>query len=176
MILADTQPRHRRKRISTIFKVCALYIATLITMLAIEEARKIIEEYLDSIALFGDKHTFLVVENRLDILEVVFYTDTNTIDFSFLLDQQNRISYLINLRLGGKIQGTGFGRTLVETYESICKKLEIKTIVINDNRNPSFWKHMDYKLMSPFNIFRFKCKFKTTFQFIYGWPRHKILV
>jgi hypothetical protein len=100
-------------------------------MFAIKEVRKIIAEDLDSIGLFDEKHTFLVVEKIPEIFEVVYYTNTITIDFSFLLDQQNSISYENNFYLGAEIRGTGFGRTLIETYESICEKLEIKTIPSN---------------------------------------------
>lgn len=51
----------------------------------------------------------------------------------------------INMKLVDNLQGQGYGRQLIETMETIGRRLGCHTSRIYININGSFWNHMGYK-------------------------------
>ena len=66
---------------------------------------------------------------------------------NYNLDLKILCCYDGKIELPKNLKGKGLGRKLVEGRESVCKMLKFRFLIINNNQNTSFWKHIGYKLV-----------------------------
>lgn len=65
------------------------------------------------------------------------------------LDIERGFAYNESLFLNPRCRHRGIGLRLVTAYEEICSEAGV-TILINNNRNPAFWKRLGYRRLNPF--------------------------
>ena len=98
-------------------------------------------------------HGFAVTTEALEI-EVT--TSVVTIDFhprdTLLyaeLDLERGLAYNHNFHINPRLRHRGIGARLLAALEEICSQADL-TILINNNRNPAFWKRNGYRRINPF--------------------------
>ncbi len=97
---------------------------------------------------------------------------------AFSLDLNSKICFDGSLRIKNSRRGQGYGRLLVDAQEFMCRKLEISAIVINYNRNDSFWEHLGYCRLGCFGNFLLKNAISSAgieFDYSFFPPRYRIL-
>ena len=65
------------------------------------------------------------------------------------LDIEQGFAYNENLYVNPRCRHRGIGARLLAAHEEICRELKL-TILINNNRNPAFWKRQGYRRQNPF--------------------------
>lgn len=65
------------------------------------------------------------------------------------LDVERGYAYNENLYVNPRVRHCGIGARLLSLREEICRESGL-TILINNNRNPDFWKRQGYRRLSPF--------------------------
>jgi GNAT superfamily N-acetyltransferase len=64
------------------------------------------------------------------------------------LDIERGFAYNESLFVDPRRRRHGIGLRLVAAYEQICRAAGV-TILINNNRNPAFWKRLGYRRLNP---------------------------
>jgi GNAT superfamily N-acetyltransferase len=75
---------------------------------------------------------------------ILFYTE---------LDLEQGYAYNENFYVNPQLRHRGIGARLSSLHEEICREAGL-TILINDNRNPEFWKRQGYRRLNPFRQMR----------------------
>ncbi|MCB1724252.1 MAG: GNAT family N-acetyltransferase [Gammaproteobacteria bacterium] len=65
------------------------------------------------------------------------------------LDIQRGFAFNANLHINPRIRHRGIGARLQAAYEEICREARV-TILINNNRNPAFWRKLGFRRLNPF--------------------------
>lgn len=65
------------------------------------------------------------------------------------LDTEHGFAYNENFYVNPRCRHKGIGARLLMALEEICREVEL-TILINNNRNPAFWKRQGYRRLNPF--------------------------
>jgi GNAT superfamily N-acetyltransferase len=65
------------------------------------------------------------------------------------LDLERGLAYNHNFHINPRLRHRGVGARLVAALEDICSQAGL-TILINNNRNPTFWKRNGYRRINPF--------------------------
>jgi ribosomal protein S18 acetylase RimI-like enzyme len=65
------------------------------------------------------------------------------------LDVERGFAYNENVHVNAGCRHRGIGTRLVAAHEAICREARL-TILINDNRNPDFWRRKGYLRLNPF--------------------------
>lgn len=65
------------------------------------------------------------------------------------LDIENGFAYNENFFVDPRCRHQGIGARLLAAHEQVCRELKL-TILINNNRNPDYWKRRGYRGLNPF--------------------------
>jgi ribosomal protein S18 acetylase RimI-like enzyme len=65
------------------------------------------------------------------------------------LDLERGLAYNHNVHINPRLRHRGVGARLLAALEEICAQTDL-TILINNNRNPAFWKRHGYRRINPF--------------------------
>lgn len=65
------------------------------------------------------------------------------------LDIDRGFAYNENVHVNPTFRQHGIGRRLVAAHEAICREARL-TVLINNNRNPDFWRRNGYLRLNPF--------------------------
>ena len=65
------------------------------------------------------------------------------------LDVERGFAYNENINVNSRCRRRGIGARLLAAHEEICRAAGL-TILINNNRNPAFWKRQGYRPLNPF--------------------------
>ena len=65
------------------------------------------------------------------------------------LDPERSFAYNANVNVNPRCRHRGIGARLLAALEEICRQADL-TILINDNKNPAFWKRHGYRRLNPF--------------------------
>ena len=65
------------------------------------------------------------------------------------LDTERGFAYNENIYVNTRCRHKGIGARLLAVHEEICREIEL-TILINNNRNPAFWKRQGYRRLNPY--------------------------
>ena len=64
-------------------------------------------------------------------------------------DLERGFAYNENINVNPRFRHRGVGARLLAAHEEICREAEL-TILINNNRNPAFWKKHGYRRLNRF--------------------------
>jgi len=91
----------------------------------------------------NDISTNVINTNDIDNVVKIELSKSSYLDF-YYTPKFNRIEH-INIKLIDTLKGGGYGRLLVESMESVGRKLGCAISRVNININQGFWDHMGYK-------------------------------
>lgn len=74
--------------------------------------------------------------------------DMGLTHMEFLINTEKSLAWIGNVVVNKLYRGRGFGRLMVETIESICKKSRVDPIIIQNSYNDPFWEHLGYSTIS----------------------------
>lgn len=89
-----------------------------------------------------------VLTVRTDRLIEIDFHPANVL-FYAELDVESGFAYNENVYINPKSRHKGIGTRLLAAHEEICREAGL-TILINNNRNPGFWKRQGYRHLNPF--------------------------
>lgn len=90
----------------------------------------------------------LTVDTREEGVFRVSFTSDQVGYYDFTIDTLHSASYDDLIRVYDEHQGKGISRRLVMWREELCKDLKLRFVIITNNDNNRFWKHMGYKHMN----------------------------
>ncbi len=97
-------------------------------------------------------HGFIVSAEVLTVREdqvvIVDFHPRNILLYAEL-DIERGFAYNENINVNPRCRRRGIGARLLAAHEEICRAAEL-TILINNNRNPAFWKRQGYRRLNPF--------------------------
>ncbi|MCB1790444.1 MAG: GNAT family N-acetyltransferase [Gammaproteobacteria bacterium] len=65
------------------------------------------------------------------------------------LDADRGFAYNENFFVNPRCRHKGIGTRLLMAHEAICREMKL-TVLINNNRNPAFWRRQGYRRLNPF--------------------------
>ena len=89
-----------------------------------------------------------VLTVRADRVVIVDFHPWNILLYAEL-DVERGFAYNENIDVNPLCRRRGIGARLLAALEEICRAGEL-TILINNNRNPAFWKRQGYRRLNPF--------------------------
>lgn len=97
-------------------------------------------------------HGFIVSADvltvRADHVAIVDFHPPNILLYAEL-DVERGFAYNENINVNPRCRRRGIGARLLAAHEEICREAGL-TILINNNRNPAFWKRHGYRRLNPF--------------------------